>query len=178
MKVTVRMLAVALVGACVLMGAAAPALCAEEQVLCPMGGTLIEVKVDKDKVAEWAERERKKTLVTEEPWTLTTMSEGSDDIALVFTNDGVFFGVAGKDDRAVDERTAEKAFGNNLRILKETIKKTTGELKRRGGIEIDGSDVQALADAAGLGTLKKDGRDWKLETSGCEGKSINASDLK
>jgi hypothetical protein len=178
MKVMARMLVVALVGAGVVMGGVAPALCADDQGLCAMGGTLIQVKVDKDKVADWADRERKKTVVTEDPWTLTTMGEGSDDIALVFTKEYVFFGVAGKDDRAVDERIAEKAFGNNFRILKETVKKTMGELKRRNSVDIDGSDVQALADAAGLGTLAKDGRDWKLATSSCEGKSVNVSDLK
>jgi hypothetical protein len=45
-------------------------------------------------------------------------------------------------------------------------------------VKIDGADVQALSDAAALGTLEKKGRSWELATQDCKGTDLDASALK
>jgi len=178
MKRTVRALAVVLVGAGLFTLGATPALCADE--FCAMGGTLIKAEVDKDKALAWGKDRRKVVVAGEDTdeWSVLTLSTSSDDVAILVKAGSVFFGVAGRGGREVDERDAEKAFGSGLRKLKESVKKEMGDLREAGAAKIAGSDVQPLSDAAGLGTLEKDGREWKLTTSDCKGLDLDASDLK
>jgi hypothetical protein len=178
MKRTVRALAVALVGAGLFTLGAAPAICADE--FCPMGGTLVKAEVDKDKSLAWGKDRRKAVVAAEDTdeWSVLTLAASSDDVAILVNKSGVFFGVAGRGGREVDARDAEKAFGSGFKKLKEAVKKEMGDLREAGAAKISGSDVQPLADAAGLGTLEKDGRDWKLATSDCKGVDLDASDLK
>lgn len=178
MKRTVRALAVVLVGAGLFTLGASPALCADE--FCAMGGTLIKAEVDKDKALAWGQDRRKVVILgaDTDDWSVLTLSTSSDDVAILVKAGSVFFGVAGRGGREVDERAAEKAFGSNLRKLKESIKKEMGDLRDAGAVKIAGSDVQPLSDAAGLGTLEKKGRDWELTTDKCTGEDLDASDLK
>ena len=53
-----------------------------------------------------------------------------------------------------------------------------GDLRSAGAVKIAGGDVQQLSDAAGLGTLEKDGREWALTTQDCKGLDLNAAGLK
>lgn len=176
MKISVRALAVMMVGAGLVLSGVTPALSDDE--FCPMGGTMVKVEVDQTKVADWVARARKKFILVEDPWTLITLSDSSHDIALRFTSDSIFFGVAGKNEREVDAKSAERTFGNGFKTLREAVQKTMGDLWKLNAVKIDGGDVQALAEAAGLGVLEKSGRAWELKTQDCEGKSLDTSDLK
>jgi hypothetical protein len=178
MNGTKRALAVVLVGAGIFTLGAAPAMCGDE--FCPMGGTLIKVGVDKDKAIAWV-KERRKSAVTDEDkdeWSALTLSTTDKDIAILIKKDSVFFGAAGKGGREVDSREADRTFGNSLRKLRDAVKKEMGEMRQARVVDIDGSDVQPLSDAAGLGVLEKKGRDWGLTTEDCKGVDIDASGLK
>jgi hypothetical protein len=178
MKRTVQALAAVLVGAGVFALGAAPALCGDE--FCPMGGTLIKAEVVKDKALDWG-KDRRKAVVAgadTDAWSVLTLSRTDDDIAILVNPDGVFFGVAGRGGQEVDARDAEKVFGKNLRKLQDAVKKEMGDLRQAGAVKVEGSDIQVLADAAGLGTLEKGGRDWKLATQSCKGVDLDASGLK
>jgi hypothetical protein len=177
MKKTVKTLAVVLVGAGLVAFAAAPAVCGDE--FCAMGGTLIKVEVDKDKALDWGKDRKKATIAgaDSDAWSVLTLSKTDDDIAILVTPGSVFFGVAGKGGNEVDARDAEKAFGKNLAKLSDAVKKEVGELWKAGAVKIQGSDVQKLGDAVGLGTLEKD-RDWELKTQDCKGLDVDASELK
>jgi hypothetical protein len=177
MKKTVKMLSAALVGAGVVAFAAVPAMCADE--FCAMGGTQIKVEVVKEKALEWG-RDRRKAVVAGEDtdtWSVLTLSKSDDDIAVLVTQDSVFFGVAGKGRNEVDARDAEKVFGRDFRKLVDAVKKEMTELWKAGAVKIQGADVQQLADAVALGTLEK-GRDWELKTESCKGLDLDASELK
>jgi hypothetical protein len=177
MKKTIGMLAVAVVGVGLLCGGAVTAFGADE--FCAMGGTQIKAEVDKDKALEWGKDQRKAVVVDEaDAWSVLALSESDKDIAILVKADGVFFGVAGKAGREVDSRAAEKVFGNDLRGLREAVKKGMGDLRKKDVVKIDGSDVQPLSDAAGLGVLEKKGRDWELSTVKCDGTELDASELK
>ena len=52
-----------------------------------------------------------------------------------------------------------------------------GELWKADAVKIQGGDVQKLADAAGLGTLRR-AADWELTTQDCKGTDLDASGLK
>lgn len=176
MKISVRMLAVVLVGAGLILMGALPAVCADE--LCSMGGTLIKVDVKKDKALDWA-KDRRNAKVTGEDsdaWTVLTLSTTDKDIAIQITSAHVFFGVAGKAGQEVSERDAEKVFGRDFRKLREAIKKEMGDLWKANVVKMEGGDVQKLTEAAGLGTLEKD-RDWELKTESCQGMEIDTSAL-
>ena len=98
----------------VLAGAAA----ANAEDLCPMGGAMVMVAVDKDKAAEWLEDGRRAFLLNEDDsWQIKTLSDASDKIALVITEGYLFFGVADdREEREADERRMTKAFGNQNRL--------------------------------------------------------------
>jgi hypothetical protein len=176
MKRTVRTLAGVLVGMGLFTLGATPALCGEE--FCAMGGTLIKAEVDKDKALAWGKERRKAAVAGEDTdeWSVLSLSTSADEIAILVNAQGVFFGVAGKGGDEVSPRDAEKAFGGDLRKLRESIKKEMGDLREAGAVKIAGSDVQPLSDAAGLGTLAKD-RDWALTTQDCKGVDLDASGL-
>lgn len=176
MKRTVKTLAVVLVGAELVAFAAAPAVCADE--FCAMGGTLIKVEVDKEKAIEWGKESRKVLIAGEDTdaWSVLTLSTSAKGIAVRVSEGAVFFGVAGKGGNELDAREIERAFGKDLRNLKESVKDGVRDLWKAGAIKIQGADVQKLADAAGLGTLEKD-RDWELKAEDCTGTDIDASEL-
>jgi len=176
MKKTVKTLAVVLVGAGLVAFAAAPAVCADE--FCAMGGTLIKAEVDKEKALEWG-KDRKEAIIVDhddDTWSVLTLGKSNDDIAILVGPGTVFFGVAGKGGREVDDRTADRVFGKDLRRLSEVVKKEMTELWKAGAVKIQGADVQKLLDAVALGTLEKDG-DWVLTTSDCEGVDLDTSEL-
>jgi hypothetical protein len=177
MKQTVKTLAVVLVGAGMVAFAAAPAVCADD--FCAMGGTLIKAEVVKDKAIEWGKDRRKATVAGEDgdSWSVLTLSKSDDDIAVLVTPGAVFFGIAGKGGNEVDARDIEKAFGRDLKKLGEAVKKEIGELWKAGAVKIQGGDVQAIANAVGIGSLEK-GRDWELTTQKCKGTDLDASSLK
>jgi len=177
MKRTVRTLAVVLVGMGLFTLGATPAVCAEE--FCAMGGTLVKAEVDKDKALAWGKDRRKAAVAGEDTdgWSVLSLSKSADEIAVLVNARGVFFGVAGKGGEEVSERDAQKAFGNDLRRLRESIKKEMGDLREADAVKIAGSDVQPLSDAAGLGVLEKDGRAWVLTTQDCKGLDLDASGL-
>ena len=178
MKRTMLALAVALVGAGLVAGSTPAFSADDEEKFCPMGGTLIKVEVDKDKAIAWGKDRRKAVIKDEDAdtWTVLTLSTVDDDIAILVKAGGVYFGVAGKG-REMDERDAVKAFGNDLGGLKDSVKKEIGDLRKADVVKIDGSDVQALSDAAGLGVLRKDGSDWKLRTRECKPVDLDTSEL-
>ena len=178
MNGTKRALAVVLVGAGIFTLGASPAMCGDE--FCPMGGTLIKVGVDKDKVLEWAKDRRKSAVadVDKDGWSVLTLSTTDDDIAILIKKDTVFFGVAGKGGREVDSREADRTFGNSLRKLRDAVKKEMGEMRQARVVDIDGSDVQPLSDAIGLGVLEKKGRSWELTTEDCKGLDVDTSALR
>lgn len=175
MKRTLLALAVAAAGFGILTIGAAPALCADET--CYMGGTAIKAETDKDKALDWA-KDLRKVAVTgadSDAWQVLTLSRTEEDIAVVVAPGVVFFGVAGKGGE-MDARDAAKVFGNDLRKLREAVKKMAGDLRDAGVLKIEGGDVQKLSDAAGLGILEK-GRDWELKTQECQAVEVDASAL-
>lgn len=177
MKRTLQALAAVLIGGGLLALGPAPAVCGDE--FCPMGGTQIKVDVVKDKAIDWGKDRRKAGIENEnsDAWSVLTLSKTDDDIAILVTEGSVFFGVAGRAGRDVDARDAEKAFGSDLRKLREAIKKEMGELWKAGVVKISGSDVQPLSEAAGLGVLEKE-RDWELKTKDCKGTEVDTSALR
>jgi hypothetical protein len=177
MKRTVQALAAVLVGAGMFALCAAPAMCGDE--FCTMGGTMIKAEIVKDKAIEWG-KDRKAVISGEDgdAWSVLALSKTDKDIAILINPASVFFGVAGRGGQEVDARGAEKVFGKELRTLKEAVKKEIGDLWKAGAVKVDGADVQALSEAAGLGTLEKSRRDWTLTTQDCKGLDLDASGLK
>lgn len=177
MKRTIGALAAVLIGVGLLALGATPALCADE--FCAMGGALIKTEVLKDKAIDWAKEQRKFLTKGEDSdaWSVLTLSKTNDDIAILVLPGSVFFGIAGKGEREVDTRAADKVFGNDLRNLREAVKKEMVELWKAGAIKIPGGEIQALSEAAGLGTLEKDGA-WKLTTQNCKGTDLDTSELQ
>lgn len=177
MKRTVLVLPVALAAAGILAVAAAPAFAGDE--FCPMGGMLVKAEVDKDKALAWGKDRRKVVIADEDKdeWSVLTLSVTDSDIAILVKNGGVFFGVAGKGKDEIDARAAERAFGRDLRDLKDAVKKDLGSLQDTDAVKIDGRDVGDLADAAALGVFEKDGRDWAHTTQDCTGTELDASGL-
>jgi len=148
--------------------------------LCPMGGTMVMVAVDKDKAVEWLEDGRRAFLLNEDgdDWLLKTVSDSSDKIAIVLGAGHVYFGVADdRDDREADERRMSKAFGNENRLLTTAVQKEIRALWKAGAIDIDGGDVQAIAEASGIGVVSGERQDWTLETADCEPMTVNLDDL-
>jgi hypothetical protein len=147
--------------------------------LCPAGGVLIKVAVDKEKAVEWLEDERLAYLLNEDDgWTVTTFSSKTDDIAAVWGEDYIFYGVADDREDEVRERDMNKAFGNELAKLKDAVQDEFRELRKRGVIDIEGDDVAKIAGAVGLGTLSKDGDDWVLEAADCDAMTVNVDEIK
>jgi hypothetical protein len=177
MKRTRKLLAVVLGAAGLLALAAAPALCSDE--FCPMGGTLIMAEADKDKAIGWGKDRSKSVVAGEETdsWSVLVLAKSEDDIAVRVTPDAVYFGVAGRGGRELDARDLEKVYGKDLRKLREAVKKEMGELWKAGAVKIEGSDVQGLSDATGLGTLVKGRREWELKTQDCTVTDLDASGL-
>ena len=153
---------------------------------CPMGGTPIKIDVDKDRALRWIESDRQKSAETkveygdvgERDWAVLTTVPSSRDIVLLVTEKFLFFGAGERDVRELRDRDHDKYFGNNLRSLKETVKRTLSDLDRAGAVRLSGGEVQDMSDAAGLGILEKSGRSWELKAESCEAKTLDASDLK
>ena len=177
MKRTVQALAAVLVGAGVFALGAGPSLGADE--FCAMSGTLVKAEVVKDKALEWA-KERKGVVndADADTWSALVLSKSDDDVAILLSANGVFFGIAGKGGQEVEARDAAKAFGRDLEDLKEAVKKEIGDLWKADAVKVGGGDVQPMSDAAGLGTLEKSGKDWALTTQDCTGVDLDASQLK
>jgi hypothetical protein len=177
MKRTIQALSGILVGTALFALGAAPARCADE--FCAMGGTLIKVEVDKGKALDWAKDRRNVAVLAanSDAWAALSLSRSDKDIVVMVRPDGVFFGAAGRG-REIDERDAEKIFGRDFRNLREVVKREIGDLWKDRVVKIDGGDVQAISDAAGLGVLEKKGRDWELSTQKCAGLDIDVSELK
>jgi hypothetical protein len=178
MKLTVRALVVVLIGSVLFALGAAPARCADE--FCPMGGVLVKAEVSKDKALGWAKDRKNVAIVAadSDTWAVLTLSKSEKDIAVLVRPDGVFFGIAGKGGREVDEREAEKAFGKDLRNLREVVKREMTDLWKDGVVKISGGDVQPISEAVGLGTIEKKGRDWELTAQDCKGNDLDISELK
>lgn len=177
MKVLIRTAVLMLLAASVVFPGAGTAQAGE---LCPMGGTMVMAAVDKDKAVEWLEDGRRAFLLNEDgdDWLLKTVSDSSDKIAIVLGAGYVYFGVADdRDDREADEKRMTRAFGNDHRILGTAIQKEIKELWKAGAIDISGGDVQAIAEAAGIGVVSGERQDWELETTDCEPMTVNLDDL-
>jgi hypothetical protein len=176
MKRNIRALSVVLVGTCLLAASALPALSAE--ALCPMGGAMVVAGVDKAKALAWAAELSKRAVSGEDTadWTALALSRTDKDIAILVGQGYVFFGVAGRGGE-VYPRDIEKAFGKDLGKLSETVKKIIGDLWKAGVVKIAGADVQKIADAAGLGSIEKEGSDWVLKTKDCQAVDLPASGL-
>jgi hypothetical protein len=177
MKRMVKTLAVVLVGAGLVAVAAAPAVCADE--FCPMGGTQVKIDVVKDKAIEFGKDSRKAVVANEDAatWSVLTLSKSDNDIAILLSDAGVFFGVAGRGGNELSDRDIEKAFGKDLGRLKEAVKDGMRALWKADVVKLQGSDIEKIADAAGLGTVA-DNRGWALTTQDCKGMDLDASDLK
>jgi hypothetical protein len=178
MKLTVRALTMVLTGTVLFSPGLAPAMAADE--FCPMSGTLVKAEIVKDKAVDWAKSRRKAAIlaVDTDTWAVVSPSRSADDIAILVGPNGVFFGVAGKGGQEVSDRDAEKAFGRDLRTLREVVQRELTDLWKDGVVKISGGDVQAAADAVGLGTLEKKGRDWELTTQKCAGLAVDVSEVK
>lgn len=177
MKRTAMGSAVAMIGAGLLALGAVPALGTDD--FCEMGGTLIKTEIVKDKALDWAQDRREAQLKDEDSdaWSVLTLSRTDDGIAVLVTPGSIFFGVAGKGGREVDTRVAEKAFGNDLRKLREAVKREMLDFWKAGVIKIQGGEIQALSEAAGLGALEK-GSVWELKTRNCKGVDLDTSGLQ
>jgi hypothetical protein len=176
MKGVVRTVALMLLaGSLVFPGTAA----AGADELCPMGGTMVKIAVDKDKAVEWLEDERRAFLLNEDAaWELKTLSDASDKIALVLTEEYVYFGVADdRDDREADERRMSKAFGNGNKLLRGAVQKEIKAMWKAQIIDIGGSEVQEISEAVDIGTLSNDGRDWVFEAGDCDPLTVNLEEL-
>ena len=147
--------------------------------LCPMGGVMIKVAVDKDKALEWLDDERVAYVLNEDDgWLVTTFNSKTDSIGAVWGEDFIFYGVADDKDNEVSERAMNKAFGNNLDKLKSAVQNEFRELRKNQVIDIEGDDVSKVSGAVGLGTLSKDGRDWVLEAGDCEAMTVNVDEIE
>jgi hypothetical protein len=179
MKLTVRALLVVLTGVVLSSLGATPAVCGSDE-FCAMGGTLVKAEVVRDKAVDWVKGQRKAAAlaVDTDTWAVLALSKYDDDIAVLVKPDGVFFGVPGKGGRELGEREIEKAFGKDLRKLRELVKRELTDLWKDGVVKISGGDVQSVVDAVGLGTVEKKGRDWELTTQDCTGLDIDTSEVK
>jgi hypothetical protein len=176
MKRNIRALSVVLVGTCLLAASAIPALSATE--MCPMGGAMVVAATDKDKALTWAADQSKKDVggADTADWTVLTLSRTDKDIAILVGPGYVFLGVAGRGGE-VYPRDMEKAFGKDLGKLREAVKKIVGDLWKAGVVKIAGADVQKITDAAGLGSIEKEGSGWVLKTKDCQAVDLPASGL-
>ncbi len=176
MKWTVRwsLAVLAMVGIIVLEPAPAPS--ASE--LCPMGGVMIKTFIDKEKALDWAKNLPKVAVdgADTDAWTVLALSRTDQDIAMLVGPGYVFFGVAGRGGE-VYPQNIDKAFGKDLRKLRETVTEEMNELWKAGVVRIDGSDVQKISEAVGRGLIEKDGRDWALKTRDCQAVDLPASGL-
>jgi hypothetical protein len=163
-------------GAWLLAPGAGPALAGEG--ICAMGGAMIRAEVDRDKAVGWG-REQPRAAVSGTDgadWSVLAISRGDADVAILVAPGGVFFGVAGRGGE-VYPRDLERAFGKDLGKLREAVRRGLGELWKSGAVKVAGGDVQAIADAAGLGVLEKGARGWSLTTRECQPVDLPASGL-
>ena len=155
----------------------AGAVTAGADELCPMGGVVVIVALDEDKAVEWLDAERRAYLPNE-GFGIMTASDFSGKIAMVMTAEYVFFGVADDEADDISDKKMNKAFGNELKFLKQAVQKEVKAMWKADVIDIDGGDVQGISQAVGLGTVSQDGSDWVLETADCEGMTVNLEDLE
>jgi len=158
---------------------ALPARAAAEAGICPMGGAMIAAPTDKDKALAWAAGRRRAEVSGEESdaWSVLALSDSSREVAILLGPGGVFFGVAGRGGE-VYPRDIEKAFGSDLRRLREAVRRDLGDLWKAGVVGISGGDVQKIADAAGLGVVAKEGSAWALTTRECQAVDLPSSGLR
>jgi hypothetical protein len=143
-----------------------------------MGGVMIKTVIVKEKALDWA-KDLPKVAVDEadtDAWTVLALSRTDQDIAMLVGAGYVFFGVAGRGGE-VYPQNIDKAFGKDLRKLRETVTKEMNELRKAGVVQIEGSDVQKISEVVGRGLIEKDGRDWALKTRDCQAVDLPASGL-
>lgn len=176
MKMTTRILAVSIVGACMLGPGAASSLPAAE--LCPMGGVMIKAQIDKGKALAWAASPREAAVSGAETdnWYLYARSGADQGIGIMIAPGFVFFGVAGRGGE-VYLREIEQAFGKDLGKLRTAVIKDLDALVRTGVVRINAEEVKRIADTVGLGTLEKTGDAWGLTTQRCQAVNLPVSGL-
>lgn len=176
MNTTTRILAVSMVGFCILgPGAVSPVPAAE---LCPMGGVMIKAQIDKGKALAWAARQQAAAVSEAETnnWYLYVLSSADQGIGIMIAPGFVFFGVAGRGGE-VYLREIEQAFGKDLGKLRLAVGKDLAALVRAGVVRVNATEVQRIADTAGLGTLEKAGDAWGLTTRPCQAVNLPVSGL-
>lgn len=175
MRFVIRTAAVICLAAAMVAGGSLSAAAGEP---CPAGGVMIRVAVDTEKAVEWLDGERLAYLLNEDDgWTVTTFSSKTEDIAAVWGEGYIFYGVADDREDEVSERDMNKAFGNDLDKLKDAVQDEFRELRKNDVIDIEGEDVSNIANAVGLGTLSKDGDEWVLEAADCEAMTVNVDEI-
>lgn len=143
-----------------------------------MGGVMVKAEIVKEKALDWAQA-RENTVIdgaVSDTWTVLARSRKDKDIALLIGPGYVFFGVAGRGGE-VYPRDLEKALGKDLGKLREAVRKEMTDLWKAGAVRVEGADVQKISDAAGLGFLEKDARDWTLKTMDCQAVDLPTSGL-
>jgi hypothetical protein len=176
MKAWTRLVPAVVAGALLCAVWASPALSGEE--ICPMGGTQVRSEVDRDRAVAWAKEQRGAVITGADTadWSVLALSRVDGDIAIFVAPGYVFFGVAGRGGE-VYPRDIERAFGKDLKKLREAMRKALTELWKAGAVKIGGNDVQTLADAAGLGMLAKEKDAWVLRTRECQPVDLPATGL-
>jgi hypothetical protein len=146
--------------------------------LCPMGGVMVKTVTVKEKALDWAKNLQNAAVegADIDVWSVLALSRADQGIAMLVGPGYVFFGVAGRGGE-VYPKDIEKAFGKDLRKLREAVKKEINELWKAGVVQIEGGDVQKISDAVGRGLLEKEGRDWVLKTTDCQAVDLPASGL-
>jgi len=175
-KTAVRILAVAIIGTFTLgPGGALPLRAAE---MCPMGGTMVEVQTDRDKVLSWAGGQARAEIneAGTDEWSVLAFSASDQGIAIYITPGKVFFGVAGRGGETYP-RDIERAFGAGFAKLKDAMGKTLADLVAAGAVKLAATDIQAIAGAAGLGVLEKGAGGWALTKQDCQAVDLPASGL-
>ena len=153
-----------------------PARSASE--LCPMGGVMVKTVIVKEKALDWAKGLPNVAVdgADTDAWMVLALSRTDRDIAMLVGPGYVFFGVAGRGGE-VYPQDIDKAFGKDLRKLREAVKKEMNELWKAGVVQIEDGDVQKISDIVGRGLIEKDGRDWALKTRNCQAVDLPASGL-
>jgi hypothetical protein len=146
--------------------------------LCPMGGVMVKTATVKKKALDWAKNLQNVAIDGADTgeWTVLALSRADKRIAMLVGPGYIFFGVAGRGGEVYPQDIV-KAFGRDLRNLREAVKKEMSELRKAGVVQIEARDIQKIYDAVGLGLLEKDGRRWVLKTMECQAVDLPASGL-
>jgi hypothetical protein len=142
-----------------------------------MGGALVVAATDREKALAWG-RKLARVEVNEDAadWSVLTFSPADEGIALLVGPGQVFFGVPGRGGETYP-RDIERAFGAGNTKLRETIGRSLSDLAAAGVVRLEAADIQAIAGAAGLGTLEKGAGGWALTTRDCQAVDLPTSGL-